>query len=255
MKKQAGKNAAEMPITGHLLELRSRLVKSLLVLFFFFGIAFYFSDTLHAWFKRPLNAPLVFLSPAEAFWADLKISLFAGFICSVPAILYEIWQFITPGLLPSERRYFLPFLFFGTLFFFLGMAFCYFIALPFALDFLIDYGRQAGMVPQISVSMYIDFNLKFLLGFGLIFELPLVMVLFSKLGFLTPDLLSRNRKYAFLGAFLIAAILTPTPDMFNQILMALPLIFLYEVGIIAVRLLGAAAPVKNPPTEGGEPVV
>lgn len=245
------KGQAEMPITGHLLELRGRLVKSVLFLLFFCGIAFYFSDQIFFWFKRPLNAELIFLSPAEAFWSDLKISLFAGFLGAFPVILYEVWQFISPGLLPKERGYFLPFLILGSLFFFLGVAFCYFVALPLALDFLIDYGRRSGIKPQISVSMYIDFNLKFLLAFGLIFELPLLMILFSRMGFLTPAFLVKNRKYAVLAAFIVSALLTPTPDIFNQMVMAIPLMILYEVGIIAVRLFGGAAvPVPKQETEG-----
>ncbi|TAK10140.1 MAG: twin-arginine translocase subunit TatC, partial [Candidatus Manganitrophaceae bacterium] len=102
----------------------------------------------------------------------------------------------------------------------------------------IDYGRKSGIKPQISISMYIDFNLKFLLGFGLVFELPLVMLFLSKIGLLTPAFLTRNRKYAILLAFFIAAVLTPTPDIFNQCIMAIPLILLYEIGIIAIRIFG-----------------
>ncbi|HZR45857.1 MAG TPA: twin-arginine translocase subunit TatC [Candidatus Manganitrophaceae bacterium] len=245
------KDRREMPITGHLLELRSRLVKSVLFLLLFCGVAFYFSDQLFFWFKRPLKAELIFLSPAEAFWSDLKISLFAGFMASFPVILFEIWQFVSPGLLPKERGYFLPFIVLGTLFFFVGVAFCYFVALPLALDFLIEYGRRSGIKPQISVSMYIDFNLKFLLSFGLIFELPLVMILFARMGMLTPAFLARNRKYAILLAFFIAAILTPTPDVFNQTVMAIPLIVLYEIGIIAVRIFGGTrVAVQKQETEG-----
>lgn len=227
-----------MPFTGHLQEFRSRLITSLLILVLCAGVSFYFSGTLLAWFKRPLDTELIFLSPAEAFWADLKVSLFVGFLCAFPVILYEIWRFIAPGLLPHERGTFLPFLVFGIGFFFLGLAFCYFLALPFALQFLIDYGRESGLTPRISVSMYIDFNLRLLLASGFIFELPLVMILFAKLGWLTPGFLVENRKYAVIGAFVIAAVITPTPDIFNQLMMAVPLLFLYEVGIIAVRLFG-----------------
>lgn len=235
-----------MPISGHLQELRSRLIRSLLIISVFFGLAFYFSDTLFALLKRPLHAELIFLSPAEAFWADLKVALFAGFLAALPVVLYEVWQFVAPGLLQNERASLFPFLVLSIIFFFIGMAFCYFVAMPFALDFLIDYGRKSGIKPQISVSMYIDFNLKFLLGFGLVFELPLAMLFLSRMGLLTPAFLTRNRKYAILVAFLIAAILTPTPDVFNQCVMAIPLILLYEVGILAVRLFGGvSAPLRK----------
>jgi len=227
-----------MPFTGHLKEFRQRLILSLVVLVLSASLAFYFSADLLALIKRPLDAQLIFLSPAEAFWSDLKVSLFFGFLCAFPVILFEFWKFVSPGLLASEKGILFPFFSIGLFFFYGGISFCYFLALPFALEFLIAYGRDAGIEPLISVSMYVDFNLKMLIAFGLIFELPLIMVILSMMGFLTPDFLSKNRKYAVLGAFVIAAIATPTPDMFNQLVMALPLILLYEVGIITVRLFG-----------------
>jgi len=237
-KKAEGSNTAEMPITGHLQEFRQRLIKSVFVLILAAGIAFYYSEVLLGWLRSPLSTDLVFLSPAEAFWADMKIAIFFGFLVAFPIILYEVWLFIAPGLLKNERGAIFPLFSFGVLLFYGGLTFCHFVALPFALDFLINYGRNAGIQPLISVSNYVDFNLKILLAFALIFELPLVMVVLAKMGLLTPDLLSKNRKYAVLGAFLIAAIATPTPDIFNQVVMAVPLIILYEVGIITVRLFG-----------------
>lgn len=242
-----------MPISGHLQELRSRLVRSVLIISLAFGAAFYFSDTLLFFLKRPLHAELIFLAPAEAFWADLKVSLFVGFLAALPVILYEIWQFVAPGLLPNERGYLFPFLIFATLLFFAGMAFCYLVALPLALDFLINYGVRSGITPQISVSMYIDFNLKFLFGFGLVFELPLAMLFLSRMGLMTPAFFSQNRKYAVLLSFLIAAILTPTPDIFNQCVMAIPLILLYEVGIVIVRIFGSVVSLRKEEPGGMSP--
>lgn len=255
MQKRAGPNdAAEMPMSGHLQEIRSRLVRSVAVLLIAAGTAFYFAGTLIAWIKRPIDIDLVFLSPAEAFWADLKIALFFGFLCAFPFILYEIWLFVAPGLVKRERKILWPFLGFGIFFFFFGIAFSYFVALPFAIRFLVNYGRDSGILPMLSVSNYIDFNLKILLAFGMIFELPLVMVLLAKLGLLTEDFLRKNRKFAILGAFVVAAIATPTPDMFNQFLMALPLILLYEVGILVIRLLGQKpAPVEAENSEKVHP--
>lgn len=239
MEKKAGaSNTAEMPITGHLQEFRQRLMKSVFVLILAAGISFYYAEVLLSWVRHPLGADLIFLSPAEAFWADMKIALFFGFLVTFPIILYEVWLFIAPGLLKHERGALVPLFSFGVFLFYGGLSFCHLVALPFALDFLINYGRNAGVQPFISVSNYVDFNLKILLAFALIFELPLVMVVLSKMGLLTPDFLAKNRKYAVLGAFLIAAIATPTPDIFNQVIMAVPLIFLYEVGIITVRLFG-----------------
>jgi|SRR5579863_5216428 len=232
------KSDLAMPFTGHLSELRTRLIRSVLALGVCSTVAFYFSDRVLHWLRHPLNAQLVFLAPAEAFWASLKISLFVGLLAAFPVMLYELWQFVSPGLLPRERVALLPFLFLGIIGFLAGLLFGYYIALPFAVAFLIDYGRNSGITPMISVSMFIDFNLKFLLAFGLIFELPLAILFLTRLGFLTPSFLARNRKYAIFFAFLAGAILTPTPDVFNQTLMALPIIFLYEVGIVMARMFG-----------------
>jgi sec-independent protein translocase protein TatC len=232
------KGDLSMPFTGHLVELRSRLIRSVIALALCSVVSFYFSDHILVWLRRPLSAKLIFLSPAEAFWASLKVSLFVGLFMALPVILYEIWQFVSPGLLPKERIALLPFLFLGLVGFAAGLLFGYFVALPFAIGFLIDYGEKAGMLPMISVSMYVDFNLKFLLAFGLIFELPLAILFLTRLGIMTPEFLARNRKYAVFLAFMAGAILTPTPDVFNQTIMALPLILLYEIGIWTARLFG-----------------
>jgi sec-independent protein translocase protein TatC len=238
-------NSEEMPVWDHLKELRNSFIRAGIALFLSAGIAFSFSDRLLLWLTHALpkegvdgRAPLVFISPAEVFLTDIKIALYGGFALAIPIIFYEIWRFISPGLFQKERRSLYPVLIFGSLSFYVGMAFCYFFALPFALDFLVSYGQARGIVPAISVSMYVDFNLKFLFAFGLIFELPIVMALLSKTGILTVPFLTHNRKYAIIIAFFSAAILTPTPDIFNQCLMALPLIILYEVGILAARFFG-----------------
>ncbi len=236
----------EMPVWDHLKELRGSFIRAGLALLVSACTAFFFSDQILLWLTRPLpadptgRAPLVFISPAEVFLTDLKIALFAGLALAIPVIFYEIWRFVSPGLFQKERRSLYPFLIFGSLAFYIGMAFCYFLALPFALQFLVSYGQQRGIAPAISVSLYVDFNLKFLFSFGLIFELPIVMALLSKTGILTVPFLVHNRKYAIITAFFIAAILTPTPDIFNQCIMAIPLILLYEVGILAVRFFGRA---------------
>ena len=231
-----------MPWVGHLEELRNRLIKCMVSVGLCFAVAFYFSDRLFSWFKQPLHAELVFLSPAEAFWTQLKVSLFGGFLLSLPFLFYQVWSFVSPGLFRHERRYGIIFIFSSALFFFLGLTFCSLVVLPFALDFLITFGSNAGIKPTISVGMYVDFVLKFLLAFGLIFELPLVITLLSRLGLLTPEFLSRHRRYAILLAFIAAAILTPTPDVFNQTLMAVPMILLYELGILSARMFAKREP-------------
>jgi sec-independent protein translocase protein TatC len=251
------KKPDRMPITAHLEELRKRLLYSVVALAAGFGVSFNYSEELLAWMQLPLTitvgfttkspfvvasytpspTKLVFLAPAEAFWMYMKIAFVAGIFLALPFILAQIWLFISPGLLPKERRYALPFVVSATLMFVMGALFCQYFILPFAIKFLLTY-QTAQLTPMISVGNYIDFCSKFLLSFGLIFELPLAITLLSKLGVVTPQFLAKNRKYAILLAFVAAAILTPTPDAFNQVLMAAPILVLYEVGIIMARLVG-----------------
>lgn len=243
-----------MPVWDHLKELRGSLIRSGSALFVSASTAFFFSDHLLTLLKRPLSARLVFLSPAEVFITDIKMALYAGLALAMPIILYESWRFVSPGLFQKERRSIYPFFIFGSISFYAGMAFCYFLALPFALQFLVSYGQQRGIAPAISVALYVDFNLKFLFSFGLIFELPVVMALLSKTGILTVPFLVHNRKYAIIAAFFIAAVLTPTPDIFNQCIMAIPLILLYEIGILGVRFFGRSMTLAQEKKERPNPV-
>ncbi|MFQ5657728.1 MAG: twin-arginine translocase subunit TatC [Candidatus Methylomirabilales bacterium] len=245
----------KMPFLSHLEELRRRLIVSLIVIGVGFALSFYFSEQIMAFLKRILTTTfvfqksypyvitvtkpppeLIFVAPAEAFWAHIKIGFLAGLLLAIPFILLELWRFVSPGLLQRERRYALPFVVLGTFFFFVGISFCYFVVLPFALNFLLTY-KTEHLTPMLSIGLFIDFTVKFLIAFGLIFQLPLLMSLAARLGLVTSKFLSRNRKYAILINFVIAAILTPTPDIFNQTLMAGPLCLLYEVGIWAARLI------------------
>jgi sec-independent protein translocase protein TatC len=165
-------------------------------------------------------------------------------------VLYQTWRFIAPGLYRSERRYGAVFVLASYVFFFLGLAFCGLVALPFALKFLIGFGLERGLKPMISAGMYVDFTLKFYLAFGLIFEVPLAVTLGSRMGLVTPAFLTRNRRYALLVNAIVAAVLTPTSDLFNMALMLVPLILLYEVGILGARLFGRRKPVaKAAPAE------
>ena len=227
-----------MPVTGHLGELRVRLIKVIGAVLGAMVAAYFFSDVLIRWLRRPLAGDLYFFSPTEAFWVTMKVSFFAGLFLSLPVILYQIWRFISPGLLPRERRTALPFVILGCLFFILGLLFCYFVVFPFALNFLVGFGTGQGLKPMFSMGLYIDFLLKFLLAFGVIFELPLVITLLAKLGLVTPQFLARHRRYAVLVNALAAAILTPTSDVFNMMLMMLPLMLFYELGILGARFFG-----------------
>lgn len=226
-----------MAFTYHLEELRARLTRAAAAVGVGVLIAFFFSEPIIAWLSRPLTEPLVFISPAEAFWANLKVAFLGGIALSMPFMLYQAWKFIEPGLYPAERKLGAGFIIAASVLFLIGLAFCAYVVFPFAIRFLLGY-KTSGMVPMLAVGTYIDFNVKFFLAFGIIFELPPVITLLARLGVVTPEWLSKNRKYAILMAFVIAAILTPTPDVFNQCLMAIPLMVLYEVGILCARWIG-----------------
>jgi sec-independent protein translocase protein TatC len=247
----------KMPFFSHLEELRRRIIVSLIAIGIGFLLTFGFSEPILRILKQPLTThlafsrsypfirsvaragppiDLIFLAPAEAFWMHMKIAFLTALMLVLPVVLHQLWKFVSPGLLPHERRFALPFVVLGTAFFFFGLLFCFFLVLPFALNFLLTY-KTENLKPMISIGHYVDFTAKFLLAFGLIFELPLAIGLAAKAGLVTPAFLARNRKYAILVNFTVAAILTPTPDVFNQTLMALPMCLLYEVGILAARIL------------------
>jgi sec-independent protein translocase protein TatC len=227
----------KMSFLAHLGELRQRIVISLIALGVGFAITFSFSEPIITWLARPLPVKLAFLEPTEPFWVNMKVALIAGAFLVLPVLLYEVWAFIAPGLLPHERKFALPFVILSTVCFALGAVFALTVIVPFAIKFLVGY-KTENLVPTISVNRYVDFVLKFTIAFGLVFELPLAITIAARLGLVTPQFLGKNRKYAVLLAFVAAAILTPTPDAFNQLLMAGPLILLYEVGIVAARVFG-----------------
>ena len=245
------------PLTEHLSELRNRIVVSLIIILVVFAACFYFSEDIFRLLNLPLHytidlsskSPffslvpgkmfdykLAVLRPAEALWTHIKISLISALIISSPVIFYEIWKFISPGLVEKEKKYALPFVFTTTALFLVGSLFCFIIVLPFAMNFLLTY-KTENLQNNWTLGYYIDFCLKFILAFGAVFELPVVSVFATKVGIVTPDFLAKNRKYAVLIAFVVAALLTPTPDAFNQSLMAIPIIILYEAGIWASRIL------------------
>ncbi len=249
----------KMPVMEHLHEFQHRLTRAVVVMALVFVGTFFYADTLVTWLRIPLQnffildswewvpsdlpkIPLVFLAPAEALWQNVKVAGLCALVLTTPYWLWEIWQFVVPGLHAQERRFVAPFTAISTVAFFLGLTFCFFFVLPFALNFLLSYGLASGFIAQISIANFIGFILWFLLVFGLIFEVPLALTLMAKLGWVDAPLLRQYRKWAFLGSFLFAAILTPTPDPFNQCIMALPMYFFYEVGIISAQMFGKKKP-------------
>jgi sec-independent protein translocase protein TatC len=242
----------KMSFMEHLGELRTRIMRSLVAVLVGLGIGLPFSQAIMDWLMRPARETghnLVFLALTEAFWVQMKVGLIVGVFLAAPAILWQVWQFVSPGLHAHERKYAVPFVLIGSVLFIGGGAFSLFVVTPFAIKYLLSFERP-GLLAMPSVGMYIDFLLKLTLAFGLIFELPLAITLLARMGVVTAKTLARHRKYAILGAFVAAAILTPTPDAFNQALMAGPLIVLYEVGIVCARIFGRRkAPAAPPPAE------
>jgi len=253
-------NEGKMSFFEHLSELRTRILWSLVGAAVGLAIALYFTNSIMRYLGRYLKTEPVFTSPTEAFWTYMKVAMIAGLFIAMPVILWNVWAFVAPGLHKHERKYAAPFVIVGSVLFLAGGAFALFVIIPFAIQFLVNFGQEQGLKPMITISSYIDFIIKFTLAFGLVFELPVVITLLSLIGVVTPQFLSKNRKYAILLNFIAAAILTPTPDIINQSLMAAPLCILYEVGIIAARIFGRRAPrpdaapeaaVATPPTDGG----
>ncbi len=243
----------KMSFMEHLGELRTRIVRSLVGLLVGLGVTLPFSQAIMDYLSRPIHATgnsLVFLAVTEAFWVQMKIALIGGVFVASPILLWQVWSFVSPGLYAHEKKYAAPFIIVGSLLFIGGGVFSLKVVTPYAVMFMLSYARP-GLQPMISIGSYIDFLLKFTLAFGLIFELPLALTLAARMGVVTPQMLARNRKYAILGAFVAAAILTPTPDAFNQALMAGPLILLYEVGIVCARIFGGKP--RPTTTEGGTP--
>ncbi|MEK6590511.1 MAG: twin-arginine translocase subunit TatC [Nitrospinota bacterium] len=237
-KKRLRKVAPEekLPFTEHLEEFRWRLIIIIITLSVWFGICYAYSDNIIKLAQKPLNQKLIFISPTEAFFIKLKTSFFVAIFPSLPVILYELWAFVSPGLHEKEKRYTLPFIISATICFIIGASFSYFIILPTVTRFLLSFAGSE-LKPMISVNNYISFIGKFIIAFGILFEFPVVIFFLSKIGIITPEVLSKNRRYAILGIFVISAILTP-PDIFIMFLMAIPLIILYEISIIISRLFG-----------------
>ncbi len=233
----------ELSLTEHLAELRTRLIRSIAAVAVGFCISYAFIEPIFAMLSRPLEkvlppgTSLIFTSYPEAFFTYLKLALVCGIFIASPFILYEIWAFVAPGLDEHEKKCALPFVVFSSIFFVGGALFGYIVVFPAAFNFLAGYaGRDLKLLP--SVSEYFSLTIKLLLGFGAAFELPIFMVFMALIGLIDARMLRKNRKYALLIIFILAAVLTPTPDVVNQCLLAAPLLILYEISIFLVALIG-----------------
>lgn len=233
------------PFTEHLSELRDRLIRSAIAVFIGFCIAYFFKEKLFEILTAPLikaigdskNTQMIFTGLPEAFFTYLKVSLIAGIVVSTPVLFYEFWMFVSPGLYRDEKKYFLPIVILSVFFFIVGSSFGYFIAFPYGFKFFLEFSTDS-IHAMLSMKEYLSFASTLLLAFGFIFELPLVLAFMARMGLVTVPFLQKNRKYAILIIFIVAAVLTPGPDVISQLMMAGPLMILYEIGIIGARMFG-----------------
>lgn len=226
-----------MPFMEHIGELRSRIMRALIAVGVGTVVCFIFASNIIDLLKLELlpasHFKLHTFTLGEAFFQEIKVAIVGGLFLSGPFFAYQIWAFIVPGLYEKEQRLVVPLAMSAVGFFAAGAAFCFFVVLPFAIEFLLTYGIEHSE-PVLQLSAFISFILFFLLSFGLIFELPVILYFLAKVGVVKAAPLRRFRRYAIIASFIIAAILTPTPDIFNQSLMAIPMCLLYELGILGV---------------------
>lgn len=223
----------ELTFTEHLEELRRRIIISLILITVVSILSFPFVPKILAVLKAPSSGfieKLVFFNPTEAFLIHIKIAFFTGLALSTPIVLHQLWAFISPAIEIETKRHGLLFLFFSAGAFALGVSFGFFVLLPAALKFLLSFSGNT-LQPVISASSYISFVLGLTLGCGLVFEMPVLSFLLSKIGIINYRFLRKAWKYAVIIIFIIAAIITPTPDVFNMTIVAVPMLFLYELSI------------------------
>ena len=244
---QTGDN--EQSFLSHLIELRSRLLKAVAAVLVILVALIPLANRLYAWLARPLldhlpaGGAMIATDVASPFFAPLKLTFFVALFLAMPFILYQGWSFVSPGLYKHERRLALPLLASSVLLFYIGCAFAYFLVLPAIFNFMTAVA-PAGVAVMPDISRFLDFALVLFLAFGFCFEVPVALVILVAIGVATPEQLVRSRPYAIVGAFVIAAILTP-PDVISQLLLAVPMCLLYEVGIIAARFVTRRVPHEN----------
>ncbi|MDX1503423.1 MAG: twin-arginine translocase subunit TatC [Thermoanaerobaculia bacterium] len=247
---------ARMSLFEHLDELRRRIFRALAAV----GVAFIgcwiFVDEIAIFLARPIyrwlpeGTRLAFLGITDPFVLYVKMAALAGLFVASPVVLYQAWRFIAPGLYARERRWAVPFIFFGTLFFVGGGAFAYYVAFPFAVEFLLGVGE--AFQPVVTADRYYRFLLYAIFGLGVMFELPIVIFILAQVGIVTPRFLMRNFRWAVLLIFVAAAFITPTPDVVNLCLFALPTILLYLLGVAAAAVVGRLQRKREEAERAGE---
>lgn len=238
-----GENLKVMGLLEHVDELRSRLFKSVLAILLLFVGAFYFSEHILNFLKTPLievlpkgSNALHFTGPMDVFMAQCKLALFVAMVLGCPIWLYQLWRFVEPALYAHEKKYALPFLVSAVLLFVAGVGFCYFVMVPWSLKYLIGLGQNVA-TPIITVSDYMSLLTLLMLGFGIIFETPIILIVLSMVGVISAESLKKNRRVVLVAFFIVAAVITPTPDPVGQLIMAFPMWLLYELSIVIIQII------------------
>jgi sec-independent protein translocase protein TatC len=232
----------KQPLLDHLIELRRRLLWSLAALAVAFFVCLYFARDIFAVLVQPLlkagQGRLIYTDIFEAFFVEVKVALFAALMLSFPVIATQLWRFVAPGLYAKEKNAFLPFLLLTPIFFATGASFAYFVAMPWALHFLLSYQGDVGGIHQEAlpgVGNYLNFVTRFLFGFGAAFLLPILLMILERAGIVTREQLAGSRRYAVVAAAAVSAVLTP-PDAISMLLLLVPLYSLYEFALLAIRI-------------------
>lgn len=239
------------PFTRHVRDIKRRLLIVGATIMAMFVVTFSMSAELIDWFKRPFEDDLLFYGPAEALFASIKISFLAAIVVSLPVMLHQFWKFVQPALLQGEQKWAIPLFLLATGCFVLGLVFCNFVILPLVINFFVSFGLERELKPELAVGTYVDFNVKFLLAFGFAFEIPLALSLLARAGLVSFDHLVKYRRHAAMVALIVSAVLTPDATLFTMLLMAVPLMVLYEIGIWGARVFGRTR--TAPAEEEGQP--
>lgn len=232
---EAEKLEDKMSLVDHLQEFRKRLIIALIAVAVGSTISYFYAAELVHMITAPAGK-LYYMSPGEAFFAYLRVSFFAGFLLALPIVLYQIWAFVVPALSNKERLASLVLIPSAVLLFFIGLLFSYTLVLPAGIKFFMGFATE-DLQPLLSLGQYLSFVISFLLPFGFIFELPLVIIVLVKFGIIGSKFLIARRKQVLVVSFVVGAVLSPTPDIFSQTMVALPIIVMYEISLFIVKYI------------------